>query len=124
MYGTALHEGAALIPGGLLAAHPAPLIMPPRPGPDLIVEPWLEPDALTLIPAAAAGGGDGGGLAGGVGVERAGASPWVEVTAGLIGDVVSDAPARVRALGRVCQTLKLLVELSQHARAPAASAPC
>ncbi|KAI8468251.1 MAG: hypothetical protein J3K34DRAFT_523053 [Monoraphidium minutum] len=84
VYGAAIHEGAAIIPGGLLASHPTALPMPPRPGPELIVEPWVEADEVTLTPGV---GGGGGGLGGGVGAARAGRSPWVEVTAGLVGDV-------------------------------------
>ncbi|GBF99894.1 hypothetical protein Rsub_12690 [Raphidocelis subcapitata] len=77
IYGAAVREYAALIPSGLLASQSGDVVMPPRPGGQLLVEPWVDGDAVTASPGDGAGDGPR--------VEAAGASPWVEFTVGLIG---------------------------------------
>ena len=63
--------------------------MDPRPGPQLVVEPWVETDGVAVSALeTGGGGGSGGGLAGGVAAVREGREDWVEVTVGLVGGEV------------------------------------
>jgi len=75
IYGSAIQDGAPLIPATLLTTHPGEIIMPPKPGESLVVEPWIAVDEMRV--------GEGGA------VEAGGKEPWVEFTVGLIGDLVS-----------------------------------
>lgn len=81
VYGEAVASGSVFIPAGALSAYPATAIqMPPVPRDTFIVEPWVATDAIdvTLQP-------DGSSMD----ISWQGSNKWVEVTLGLIGDVVS-----------------------------------
>jgi hypothetical protein len=81
-----------------MAGQRADLIMPPKPGDTLIVEPWIETDEVVIEGGSngkrrggkggEGGAAGGGGLAGAVAARRAGKEPWVEFTVGLVGGVV------------------------------------
>ena len=49
----------------------------------MLIEPWMETDPVEVV------GGGGGGEGGGLEVKWEGSSRWVEVTIGLLGDLVS-----------------------------------
>jgi hypothetical protein len=64
--------------------------MPPRPGPNLLVEPWVDADDISVAPAR--------GATAAATAARAGREQWVEFTVGLVGDAVSSG-ARAAAAG-------------------------
>jgi hypothetical protein len=116
VYGQALLEGAPLIPAGLLSGHTAPVVMPPRPGPSLVAEPWVDTDDVTLEQRGGA-----------VVAARAGRVDWLEFTVGLLGGAVRREGARGARVGEGCSTsacppaFLLLAWTGSRARTPHAS---
>ncbi len=48
MYAAALRQGAPSIPAGMLSAYSTTLYMPPVPPVEVVVEPWVDTDPVTV----------------------------------------------------------------------------
>lgn len=88
IFADALRSCTPRLPAGTLEQQPLPVTLPLQLPELLVVEPWIETDAVSV-----AEGGE---------VQWAGVQRWVEVTVGLIGELVSVC-GRVDGNGCTCR---------------------